>query len=299
MLPPRDYIAAQNAALSAARRLRDRQREGSHLSAIGFAYSNLGKYPEAFESYKEALRIADEVNDRENRIFALSGLGFTCNYLGNFQEAVNFHTKALEMVKDDKEQLRQQGISLAGLGKNYSSATWPEKNYPQAINYFKQALDIARQTEDRQSEISVLGDLGSAYASIGNYQESITNFNLALKAARAIGDRQNEYTSMGNLGLTFLAKYRYQEAVDLFDQALIIARDELSNPLGEGANLDNLAMAYAGLSNLEKAIELSEKSVAIFKSIQSQYNAAASRTLEILREAENQGRAQVNFEEFG
>ena len=69
-----------------------------------------------------------------------------------------------------------------------------------AIEYYEQALKIAREIGDRRGEGTSLGNLGNAYTDLGQPVKAIEYYEQALKISREIGDRRGEGASLGNLG---------------------------------------------------------------------------------------------------
>ncbi len=61
-----------------------------------------------------------------------------------------------------------------------------------AIEFYEQALIIAREISDRNSEGNVLGNLGNRYADLGDARKAIEFYEQALVIAREIGDRSGE-----------------------------------------------------------------------------------------------------------
>jgi tetratricopeptide (TPR) repeat protein len=72
-----------------------------------------------------------------------------------------------------------------------------------AIEYFQQALAIARDIGDRQAEGACLGNLGSAFSDLGDEGQAIDYRQQSLSIARETGDRQVECHQLGNLGLSY------------------------------------------------------------------------------------------------
>ena len=63
-----------------------------------------------------------------------------------------------------------------------------------AIEYYEQALAIAREIGDRRGEGASLGNLGRAYADLGDARKAIEYYEQALAIAREIGDKRDEGT---------------------------------------------------------------------------------------------------------
>jgi tetratricopeptide (TPR) repeat protein len=133
-----------------------------------------------------------------------------------------------------------------------------------AINYFQQALTIARETGERGNEGAALGSLGNSYHNLGQTGEAIHYYRQALTIARETGERGTESTRLGNLGTSYQALGQTSMAIDYFQQALTIAR-ETSERHSEGMSLANLGEGYADLEETEQAIKHYRQALAIFR----------------------------------
>jgi tetratricopeptide (TPR) repeat protein len=81
-----------------------------------------------------------------------------------------------------------------------------------AIQYYKKALAIARDIDQRWREGMWLGKLGSAYQSLGQFERAIEFHRAALIVAREIDDRRGRSYQLLGLGRTLLTVGRISEA---------------------------------------------------------------------------------------
>jgi tetratricopeptide (TPR) repeat protein len=79
--------------------------------------------------------------------------------------------------------------------------------------------------DDRGLEGRSVGNLGSAYGSLGRVREAIRCSEQALAIAREIGDRSAEGALLGNLANCHYALGQTRRAIELNEQALAIARE--------------------------------------------------------------------------
>ena len=91
-----------------------------------------------------------------------------------------------------------------------------------AIEYYEQALDIAREIGDRRGEGADLGNLGNAYSDLGEARKAIEYYEQALAIAREIGDRRGEGDDLGNLGSAYADLGEARKAIEYYEQALAI-----------------------------------------------------------------------------
>ena len=136
-----------------------------------------------------------------------------------------------------------------------------------AIGYTERALNISRKIGDRGGEGADLGNLGNRYAELGETRKAIEYYEQALKISREIGNRRNEGNWLGNLGCRYAELGETQKAIEYYEQALTIAR-EIGDQRGEGSRLGNLGGAYAELGETRKAIEYHEQALEISREIE-------------------------------
>jgi tetratricopeptide (TPR) repeat protein len=137
---------------------------------------------------------------------------------GHYELLTEMHERLEGKLSDPdlrKRSLGNLGSAYSGMGRNR-----------EAINYTKQALEIAREIGNRQSEGVWIGNLGNSYNSLGRYQEAISCYEQALEIAREIGRRRTEAFNLGNLGEIFSKQAEWSEAQQHLKLAIQIA-DEI------------------------------------------------------------------------
>lgn len=262
-LHPREFISWLEAALAAARQLKDRDSEGVHSGNLGTTYRNLGETRRAIELYEQALLIAREISNRRSEGNALGSLGLAYAALGKTKRAIVFHEQALVVLREIGDR-RGEGSVLGSLGLAY--AILGETKH--AVEFYEQQLVIAREIGDRLSEGIGLGNLGIAYEILSGPRRAIEFHEQYLAIAREIGDRRGEGNALGNLGSAYAALGEARRAVEFYEQRLGIAR-EIGDRLGEGRALFNTGMALGELGERAKAIAHVEAALEIFEQIES------------------------------
>ncbi len=158
---------------------------------------------------------------------------------------------------------------------NLGSAYDSLGDYAKAIDYHQQSLAIAREIKDRLGEGKTLGNLGSAYYVLGDYAKAIDYQQQYLAIAWAIKDRSGEGKALGSLGVAYYALGDYAKAIDYQQQYLAIAR-EIKDRLGEGKALGNLGVAYYALGDYAKAIDYQQQYLAIARAIKDRSGEGAA-----------------------
>lgn len=253
----RERIRWLEVAVGAARRLKQRAREGTALGNLGLAYADLGEISRAVEFYEQYLAIASEIGDRRGEGVALGNLGNAYAGLGETRRAIEFYEQSLLISREIGDR-RDESADLGNLGRTYANLGETRR----AIEFHERALLIDREIGDRRGEGNALGNLGNAYADLGATRRAIEFLEQALLIFREIGDRRGEGNALGSLGFVYTILGETRRAIELHEQYLAIAR-EIGDRRGEGDALGNIGWAYANLGEIRRAIEFYEQALVI------------------------------------
>lgn len=237
---PREFISWLEAALAAARQLKNRAYEGRHLSNLGIVYKDLGEPRRAVEFHEQALAAFRELGDRRSEGNVLGNLGVAYSTLGESRRAVEFHEQNLAIAREVGDR-RGEGNALGNLGYAYDDLN----EYRRAIEFYEQQITIARELGDRRGEGNALGNLGVAYDALGELRRAVEFHKQALVAFRELGDRRGEGnvlfntgSALNKLGDRSNAIAHVEAALEIYkqieDPGAEIARAKLAQWRGEG-----------------------------------------------------------------
>jgi len=180
---PRERIHWLEAALTAARSLKNHAGEGVHGGNLGLAYVDLGDPRRAIEFYEQALVIAREIGDQRNEGAWLGNLGLAYAALGEPRRAIELYEQHLIITRETGDR-RGEGINWGNLGNTFVVLGEPRR----AIEFFDQALVIAREIGDCCGEGNSLYNMSLALDTLGERKQAIANANAALKIFEQIKD---------------------------------------------------------------------------------------------------------------
>jgi tetratricopeptide (TPR) repeat protein len=135
-----------------------------------------------------------------------------------------------------------------------------------AIICYGHALAIAREMENRQAEAAGLSGLGLCYATLGQTECALEHHQKSLDIDREIGSRQGEAIQLGNLGNCYADLGQTERAIEHYQKSLDIDR-EIGSRQGEAIQLGNLGICYAVLGQTERAIEHHQRVLDIAREI--------------------------------
>jgi tetratricopeptide (TPR) repeat protein len=235
----REQVRWLETALTAARRLEQRDWEGAVLGNLGVAYYSLGEYRRAIEYHEQALAIDEELGDRLREGQVRGNLGNAYYSLGEHRRAIEYLEQSLTIKREIGDRLGE-GKALGNLGSVYNSL----EEYRRAIEYHEQDLQVVREIGDRRGEGAALSNLGNVYSRLGESRLAIDYYEQSLAIKREIGDRLGEAISLFNsalaldqLGDRTAAIARVETALQILDAIesphASIARDRLAKWRGE------------------------------------------------------------------
>jgi tetratricopeptide (TPR) repeat protein len=207
-------------ALIIAKDTGDKTREAGALHNVGTVFASVGDFDKAISYFTETLPIWDELKDTQNKIYTLNYLGHVYRGLHQYDSALSYYNEVLE-ISSAKGQKRDQAITLVRVGQVY----YLLRDYNKALDVCNKALEVSTSSADLLNQTTALNVLGSIYSTLGNENKALECFGKALEQAKTL----------------------FQESLQA-DLYYNIAKS--NNKLG------NIPIA---ISNIEKAIELSEK----------------------------------------
>ena len=159
------------------------------------------------EYYDDACCLLNEI-DREH----MSTWGYS-------QEIIKMRSQLLGHIQDRE----LEGQNLGHLG----SAHLDSGDMAKAREYYKHALEIARETQNRRNESRWLGNLGVVYNSLGDHRQARESLSAALDIAKKINDRLHENRWLGCLTgvLLNLKQVDVHEAMENYQKAIAIGHE--------------------------------------------------------------------------
>lgn len=240
---------------------KDKNRARHRLTGVLLAMAD---YRAAERYARESLKEVEKLGDAEGVASAYNDLGLMEKNRGRFQKSLENYQKALDANKA-QNQLRLATLnSLGGL-----CLDWGE--YKKAAEYYKEALESARQSKDPASEGNALINLAKVYAEWGRQGEAINSALQGLqvlsnagaptaKAKKIIGDLYldegqldqaepyvNEAGYESSLGRLYLLRHQYDEAKKHYEK--------LKESSARSGDLNGSFAALTGLGKIAEALK--------------------------------------------
>ena len=202
-------------------------------------------------------------------------VSFSGEYLENTLEYLGEPLKQIPGTQEKARILTLLGYSQSILGQ-----------YDPALEFHQEALEIAREAQDKPCEIANLNHLSRTCVQQKDYEEAISYSQRALILARQGGYKLGETNALVNLGYSkvFLARQldrmqtdNYNEAITYLEQGVELAaktEDIQSQSLG----CNSLGIAYVILEQPTSAIAYLEKGAKLAQMAQDVYLQGLSYT---------------------
>lgn len=230
------------------------------------------------------------------------------------------NARALELFLVDSEQmysLAEEAVELSGklqypdgkaeglriLGLFHYDISENQK----AGEYFKQALEIFRETGNRKGISLCLNHTGRVFWRLGDYALAQEHFQPAYQIALELEDKELIATSLASKGVLELSQGNYEKARNYFEESLQLA-EESGDHRGRINNLHNIGYVLSRQGHYPEAIEYYQRKSDVLEEIGDRQEIAGS-LLNIGIIYQNQGnyagaienyqKAQILYEEFG
>ena len=252
-------------SLAAAKESKDKDTQARSLETIGDIYHNsLKDDQKALGYYQQALTIARESKNRDREKSVLFSLAQVYKSQKNEQQAIDYHRQAV-LINLENLKLNCESNNSYALGAAYE---YLMKDYPKALSYYQQALEIARKANKRDCELMALEGTLDTYDDLKDYRKVIVASQQALVIAREIKDRESEFKILAyGLAKAYNSLQDYPKAIEYYQQAVAVARTTQKRDI-ESKLLSDIGDIYHDkLEEYAKAVEYYQQSLSIAQEI--------------------------------
>ncbi|NOU18886.1 MAG: tetratricopeptide repeat protein [Bacteroidales bacterium] len=224
-------------------------------------------------------------------------------------EGIEYAKDAIDLSKkiDDKSK----ADALGNLGKIY----YYQDQYPQALIFFKQSLELstkinytegifsglnkiaqvyyysdsieqsekisrhllalAHEKDSIKQEANAYFQLGFIYQDKGKLDSALILMNKVLELRQKIGEQINIAETFNSLGQIYYDMSDYQKSIDCYKNAIKI-RESINNPQGLAIAYYNFGRTHTSIGNYQLALEQFQKALKTFEQINAQDGIANS-----------------------
>lgn len=185
---------------------------------------------------------------------------------GDFIKSTEILKKALSLSKNNLDKLQFIYFKIGGNFQRDNRVDSAKINYLRAL----QISNSIQNNDELRAKINA--NLSGIYYLEANYPKAIEHSKIAAGYQKKIGNKEIEAGILNNLGGIYYMQGNYKEALQIFQEALSIVgygQDDLQKKTRNSSYI-NLAYAYSGLGNYEKAFEYQDKYFSLNDSLQQE-----------------------------
>jgi tetratricopeptide (TPR) repeat protein len=296
---------------------------------LGFAHTYLCQYPTAVNYYQGLLELAQNLSNTEAQAKAIGGLGVCYGNWGHYQTAWDYCQQQLSLLDrrdetsltersqntdspkflEERHRNRQDNFTLAEKCQTLATLGYLAihlRRYRQAVRYCEEALAIARQIDDIQTQWYALGRLAVAHTQLGKRQQALDALQQQYQQRHQNPNSHQVSAVLINLGLVYCYQRQFetaigctqelleinqqsgdvsaqcyallmlsfihiwrdevQSAIERTQQCLNLAR-QFSYPHHESQSLSQLCYLYSDLGEINLALDYGKQALAIAQTV--------------------------------
>lgn len=229
-----------------------------------------GRNEKAVPAYESLIAMLDARGAKAAGAMARANMGFALAALGRVDQAHEVGLAALQAARD-VGAMHAQTVVLNQLG----GVALARKQYEDALAWFEQCLQAARESDYRAYLTTALNNMALALDYLGRLPESESIQRQALELARQSGNRRAEGSSLANLASNLLDQGKLDEAEGCVRQAIAIQAG-INNPRYHAGALTTLCKLQQQRGDKPGALDSLRRAVELFRASGDLANAAAT-----------------------
>jgi tetratricopeptide (TPR) repeat protein len=222
-----ECTAVHEIALTAVDRLGDHTARARTHRFLGWAYTRLRRYDEAFIHLNRALTLWRKLSEPIGQASAYHGISLLAQSQKHYTEALDHAQQALELYRAGQDATGE-ATALNTLSWNHARLG----DHHQAIGEARQALDLFTQLNDHFGQAEARDTLGYTHYHIGLHDQAVSHYQECLILRHKLGDRYLTASALTDLGGIHHAMHRFDEARSNWQQAHTILQ-QLQHPDAE------------------------------------------------------------------
>lgn len=252
-----EYDKAESTLINAVKLAAETPAAAVSLNNLALVQKALGKYTEAEDSYKKALRIyiAQGRTEHPDYTNPLNNLGELYRTMGRLQEAVYAFEEAIALRK---KLLGIYHPNYANALNNLALVEFAIGRYADAEKHLLECRDIYHKTVGEKDRLyaNCLNNLASVYKAQKQLTKAETFYKECLRVYKAnYGETSDKYgLYLGGLAGTYREMRKYDEAINLTIQSLSILQKKLGTNHYDAIETEyNLAETYREAGRAKEA----------------------------------------------
>ena len=220
------------------------------LNLAGIVYDLQGRYPDALQSYHEALAIHKKQDNQRGKSISYLNIGNIYAFQKEYYKAIEYYEKSLEI-----SLTTQDTVSIVYLYSNLG-VIW-RKNLDSldlAMDYYRRSLEWARKQDNEEVAATPLYGITHVQIKRGQLDEALSNAKYILDLAQRRQNTNKELHAWQLLAHVRWARQERKAAIRAATEAYNLAVTSQA-PMEISTSGKLLADYYSELGNFKKAYE--------------------------------------------
>ncbi len=211
---------------------------------------NTNNVKEAFEQNKKLITIAERNKDQNQLAQAYQKMGILFMNTGDIEKSISYLNKALKLFK---LQDNLKGIESCYLNLGVNSSSKHLNDF--AIEYFERGLEVNKVTRNLKIRILFLGGIASVYYNLSNYERALQFYKEALGLAKETSSLEHVIHTTNNIGTVLMELDRFTEAKPYLIEVYYTTRNQKQYLQLTLYSSFNLAQLYVNTGDYKSAME--------------------------------------------
>lgn len=247
--------------LSAARRNKDKVKEGFALHNLGALLSDVGRLDEAANLLEQGIVIALKAGDTDEAAIRLNSLGRVRFLQNDHKQALKLHNKSLELRRAAGDRPGEAHVLL-----NLSDLYYAAGDHKKTFQSLLFCLQVFKENGDQGGEGSVYKKLGIIYAELADYEKGLDYLTRALKLQRSLRNKPGIADALKDIAELFIDMGHYEDAFSNVEKTVSLFQSLGYGP-EEAHAWNTLSGLYRKNGQLKEAIKMAETGLKISREI--------------------------------
>jgi len=211
---------------------------------LGLSYLRSEKYDRAIS----LLQTLEERGDCDLGGFVEWAIAFACEKKEDYDRSLNYYQQCSDKLQSFP------AADLFILWEYWGTCYRSHQKYDSSLNFFQEALGIARQLSNRTAEANILWNIGRSYQDWEKYEEAIVHYQQSRELYQQLGKEKDVADCWYSMADCYRQWGKYEEALDAAQQDLALRQQLDDRP--------DIADAYYQLGRIYQEWGKYEESIA-------------------------------------
>ncbi|MFB9843720.1 ATP-binding protein [Mucilaginibacter ginsenosidivorans] len=215
-LPIATADSMANEALAISRKLHYEDGEAEALIIMSRLTYRKNNLPQARVLLQQAIALAQKLEDKTHLANAYAAMSSLNNLTGESKQALDyaFKSEAAAQKTMDKALIARRQIGLSGL---YSTSVG---DYTKSMEWALKGEKNAEEANDLNALAQAWSAIATIFTNIGDQPNAIAYYKKALDANKKLGNRNLEFNLLNRIGEMYRLTGRYPEAIKAYEEGL-------------------------------------------------------------------------------